>query len=86
MKVEKRTPSINPSIKVKSSKSTFSLNTTFEKSEMDLGLEEFQRQALAEHNTMRAMYKKPPVKLSEALNLYAQVIAAFKNLDCSWSF
>lgn len=63
----------NPSIKAKSSKSLFSLNTILEKSEMDLGLEEFQRQALAEHNTMRKMYRKPPVKLCEALNLYAQV-------------
>lgn len=63
----------NPSIQAKSSKSLFSLNTILEKSEMDLELEEFQRQALAEHNTMRKMYRKPPVKLCEALNLYAQV-------------
>ncbi|CAF1202787.1 unnamed protein product [Adineta steineri] len=40
--------------------------------EMDLSLEEFQRQALAEHNFMRAMYNKPALKLTESLNIYAQ--------------
>jgi hypothetical protein len=40
---------------------------------MDLSLEEFQRQALIEHNAMRTMYRKSPLKLSESLNIYAQV-------------
>ncbi len=48
-------------------------NQTNNKSDMDLSLEVFQRQALKEHNAMRAMYRKPPFKLSESLNLYAQV-------------
>ena len=48
-------------------------NQTNNKSDMDLSVEEFQRQALREHNAMRAMYRKPPFKLSESLNLYAQV-------------
>ena len=47
------------------------------KSEMDLLLEEFQRQALNEHNAMRKMYKKSPLKLSESLSLYAQVKIKF---------
>jgi uncharacterized protein YkwD len=48
-------------------------NQINDKSDMDLSLEEFQRQALNEHNAMRAMYRKPPFKLSESLNIYAQV-------------
>lgn len=47
------------------------------KSDMDLSLEEFQRQALNEHNAMRKMYKKSPLKLSESLNIYAQVTIKF---------
>lgn len=43
------------------------------KDEMDLILEEFQRQALQEHNRMRAIYKRPPLKLADSLNVYAQV-------------
>ena len=55
------------------SSAKFSPVSTYEKSDLDLSLEEFQRQALNEHNTMRTMYKKSPLKLSESLNLYAQV-------------
>ena len=44
-----------------------------EKNDIDLSLEEFQRQALKEHNSMRSMHKKPPLKLTESLNIYAQV-------------
>ena len=53
--------------------SKFSPVSLEEKSELDLSLEEFQRQALSEHNAMRVMYKKAPLKLSDSLNLYAQV-------------
>jgi uncharacterized protein YkwD len=48
-------------------------NQINDKSDMDLSLEEFQRQALIEHNAMRTMYRKSPLKLSESLNIYAQV-------------
>jgi uncharacterized protein YkwD len=48
-------------------------NQTNDKSDMDLLLEEFQRQALKEHNSVRKMYNKPPFRLSESLNIYAQV-------------
>jgi len=44
-----------------------------EKNDIDLSLEEFQRQALEEHNLMRAMHSKPPFNLNESLNIYAQV-------------
>jgi uncharacterized protein YkwD len=44
-----------------------------DKSDIDLSLEEFQRQALQEHNSVRAMYYKPSLKLSQSLNSYAQV-------------
>ncbi|UJR23883.1 hypothetical protein I4U23_026855 [Adineta vaga] len=43
-----------------------------EKDDIDLTLEEFQRQALKEHNNMRALRNKPPLKLAESLNIYAQ--------------
>ncbi len=48
-----------------------------EKNDMDLELEEFQRQALKEHNSIRAMFNKPPLKLTESLNIYAQVKLKF---------
>lgn len=48
-------------------------NQTNDKSEMDLSVEEFQREALKEHNAMRTTYKKASLKLSESLNIYAQV-------------
>jgi uncharacterized protein YkwD len=50
-----------------------SLDEINEKSDIDLSLEEFQRQALKGHNLMRAMHNKPPLKLNESLNIYAQV-------------
>ena len=46
-------------------------------SEMDLEIEEFQREALREHNSIRFIYKKPPLKLSESLSIYAQVEKKF---------
>lgn len=54
-----------------------SSNHMNEKSDIDLGLEEFQRQALKEHNAMRIMYNKTPLKLSESLSIYAQVKEIF---------
>jgi hypothetical protein len=39
----------------------------------DIDLKEFQRQALQEHNSIRTRYNKPLLKLTEALNIYAQV-------------
>ena len=54
---------------------------TNDKSEMDLSLEEFQRQALNEHNAMRRMYNKSPLKLSESLNMYAQVEESLFSLE-----
>lgn len=48
-----------------------------DRSDMDLELEEFQRQALKEHNAMRIMYHKTPLKLSDSLNIYAQVNLTF---------
>jgi uncharacterized protein YkwD len=55
------------------SESTSPSYQTSEKSDMDLTLAKFRRQALKEHNSMRAMYNKPPLKLTESLNIYAQV-------------
>jgi uncharacterized protein YkwD len=50
-----------------------SASASTEKSDTTLSLEEFRRQALQEHNSIRAMNNKPPLKLSESLNIYAQV-------------
>jgi uncharacterized protein YkwD len=38
---------------------------------------EFQQQALAEHNLIRFRHNKPPLKLTESLNIYAQVNFGF---------
>ncbi|CAF1060605.1 unnamed protein product [Adineta ricciae] len=40
--------------------------------EPQLSLEEFQRQALEEHNNIRTIHNKPLMKLDQSLNLYAQ--------------
>lgn len=66
-------PKISPIPETIESPTIQSRSMTNDKSEMDLSLEEFQRQALNEHNSMRKMYRKSPLKLSESLNMYAQV-------------
>ena len=51
------------------------LNETIQLEEInELSLEEFRRQALKEHNSVRSTFNKSPLKLSESLNISAQVI------------
>lgn len=59
--------------------SGYSVDTALKGEDFDLELEEFQRQALKEHNDMRHTYRKAPLKLSDTLNVYAQVIK-YKNI------
>ena len=66
----------NPQMNRISHFSNISRETSFQH-DIDLSLEQFQRQALKEHNAMRTTYKKSPLKLSESLNVYAQVIIEF---------
>ena len=41
--------------------------------EKQSSLDEFQRQALKEHNNIRTIHNKPVMRLDQSLNLYAQV-------------